>query len=313
MILATYQGIDYATWKNDRYSTVKKVLGLPEDTNIYWCFAANNVQQAVINSLCVEANTPQKFVMFETDDYYMVDKIKWNRIVENIDNDNETAIKDAFIVDHMDAVEYLVTSIPEKRFECDVNLFDIIHAHLNDNHPYKKHIDNYLDAFNSCGTAYAGINEEYEHIKFEIIEDGNNNDALAQLAMYKMKFDGSMLPAIWLIAYDYLFDKNPPSENITSIKALHERERSQLQLSLVDLNMNHIHSDDAYSRLKCLYSGMYKTVFITANRKIGPNEKCPCGSGKKYKKCCANASSDTLTQLLTRGIEPSPKHDIMKG
>nr|QBK86885.1 MAG: SEC-C motif protein [Marseillevirus LCMAC103] len=21
-------------------------------------------------------------------------------------------------------------------------------------------------------------------------------------------------------------------------------------------------------------------------KKIGPNEKCPCGSGKKYKKCC---------------------------
>ncbi|MBI5536483.1 MAG: SEC-C domain-containing protein [Deltaproteobacteria bacterium] len=20
--------------------------------------------------------------------------------------------------------------------------------------------------------------------------------------------------------------------------------------------------------------------------KVGPNEKCPCGSGKKYKKCC---------------------------
>lgn len=25
---------------------------------------------------------------------------------------------------------------------------------------------------------------------------------------------------------------------------------------------------------------------ITNTRKIGRNEKCPCGSGKKYKKCC---------------------------
>jgi len=23
-------------------------------------------------------------------------------------------------------------------------------------------------------------------------------------------------------------------------------------------------------------------------KKIGRNEKCPCGSGKKYKKCCLN-------------------------
>lgn len=24
-----------------------------------------------------------------------------------------------------------------------------------------------------------------------------------------------------------------------------------------------------------------------ATKRISPNEKCPCGSGKKYKKCCA--------------------------
>ena len=26
------------------------------------------------------------------------------------------------------------------------------------------------------------------------------------------------------------------------------------------------------------------------SKKIGRNEPCPCGSGKKYKKCCLNAS-----------------------
>ena len=25
---------------------------------------------------------------------------------------------------------------------------------------------------------------------------------------------------------------------------------------------------------------------VIKGRKIGPNEPCPCGSGKKYKKCC---------------------------
>jgi hypothetical protein len=24
----------------------------------------------------------------------------------------------------------------------------------------------------------------------------------------------------------------------------------------------------------------------TSEKKVRPNEKCPCGSGKKYKKCC---------------------------
>ena len=26
--------------------------------------------------------------------------------------------------------------------------------------------------------------------------------------------------------------------------------------------------------------------YVRTHKKIGPNEKCPCGSGKKFKKCC---------------------------
>lgn len=29
-----------------------------------------------------------------------------------------------------------------------------------------------------------------------------------------------------------------------------------------------------------------KTRIVPKEEKIGRNEKCPCGSGKKYKKCC---------------------------
>lgn len=36
-------------------------------------------------------------------------------------------------------------------------------------------------------------------------------------------------------------------------------------------------------------AGQYKSpnVVINANAKIGRNDNCPCGSGLKYKKCCA--------------------------
>jgi preprotein translocase subunit SecA len=30
---------------------------------------------------------------------------------------------------------------------------------------------------------------------------------------------------------------------------------------------------------------------VRAAQKVGPNEPCPCGSGKKYKKCCGNQAS----------------------
>ena len=36
-----------------------------------------------------------------------------------------------------------------------------------------------------------------------------------------------------------------------------------------------------------LYSGATDAVpRATAGRKVGPNERCPCGSGKKFKRCC---------------------------
>ena len=28
------------------------------------------------------------------------------------------------------------------------------------------------------------------------------------------------------------------------------------------------------------------TPFVRGERKVGRNEPCPCGSGKKYKQCC---------------------------
>lgn len=31
-----------------------------------------------------------------------------------------------------------------------------------------------------------------------------------------------------------------------------------------------------------------KTVIVVKEEKIGRNDPCPCGSGKKYKKCCLN-------------------------
>jgi uncharacterized protein YchJ len=33
----------------------------------------------------------------------------------------------------------------------------------------------------------------------------------------------------------------------------------------------------------------YPETFVRAEPKIGRNEPCPCGSGKKYKKCCGAA------------------------
>ena len=41
-----------------------------------------------------------------------------------------------------------------------------------------------------------------------------------------------------------------------------------------------------------MYAGQVETPIETYRRetpKIGRNDPCPCGSGKKYKKCCGAA------------------------
>ena len=46
--------------------------------------------------------------------------------------------------------------------------------------------------------------------------------------------------------------------------------------------------NDIYSEeeLKKLYKEQKESTTIRKEKKIGRNDPCPCGSGKKYKKCC---------------------------
>ena len=39
-----------------------------------------------------------------------------------------------------------------------------------------------------------------------------------------------------------------------------------------------------------------KAPVRTAAKKVGPNDPCPCGSGKKYKKCCMQKDKEAEMQ-----------------
>lgn len=40
---------------------------------------------------------------------------------------------------------------------------------------------------------------------------------------------------------------------------------------------------------KSIKKAYNKTTIVVNDNKVGRNDPCPCGSGKKYKKCCINA------------------------
>lgn len=39
-------------------------------------------------------------------------------------------------------------------------------------------------------------------------------------------------------------------------------------------------------------------------KKIGRNEPCPCGSGKKYKHCCLGSKSVAINQTVSKPETP---------
>lgn len=42
---------------------------------------------------------------------------------------------------------------------------------------------------------------------------------------------------------------------------------------------------------KCLYKEQKSSMTVHKDPKVYPNDPCPCGSGKKYKKCCGRNAS----------------------
>ena len=43
-------------------------------------------------------------------------------------------------------------------------------------------------------------------------------------------------------------------------------------------------------------------------RRVGRNSRCPCGSGKKYKKCCLRLARQGLPPLIAYSAPQSPSH-----
>ncbi len=108
----------------------------------------------------------------------------------------------------------------------------------------------------------SGINLRYE-IWTEIINDEDHG--------------GSMVP-IWALAYE-----NHPDAEIRPFKEpIDEKKREDL---IVAAAAGVIRMHDYFLGQRDRYVPETDT-FIRPHRKVGRNEPCPCGSGKKYKKCC---------------------------
>ena len=52
---------------------------------------------------------------------------------------------------------------------------------------------------------------------------------------------------------------------------------------------------------------------MSSDSTIGRNSRCPCGSGKKYKKCCLSKDEKSEIKSLEPNAEPAPSRNDKKG
>lgn len=282
MILATYQCLDYLTWKNKRYSKLKEILGVSNDTNLYWCIAANNIYQVIINTYTVEINQPALFVLFETSKFYRLDAIKWNHYVET--QDESLLTDDLLNIEHEDAIEYIVTDIPKRKFEVNTTPGELTRLFKNilsnSNHEYYKSLLRYMKPLYIAFNSYPDM-DDFDELEIGCINNEQYPKEIMLLQKYFLMFKTMLLPSLYFMGMDYLkinIDKS------YTLKTLSIEESCLISIKHASIYKDYKNINELYSRYKDFYELIYKYIFIST--KIYPNELCPCGSGIKYKKCC---------------------------
>lgn len=93
---------------------------------------------------------------------------------------------------------------------------------------------------------------------------------------------------------DSLKEPNPieTMEEDTPVSLAFDKEK--LYRNMVDAKADNLYGlpmwDDIFDpeTKKAMYLEQKKSKTVIVGKKIGRNEPCPCGSGKKYKYCCMN-------------------------
>ena len=306
MLLATYQSHNWENYKNNtKYPELKKLLNLQPDKNIYWCFAANTPKQAIINSVTVEPNSADRFILFETDDFTAFDKIKWNRLVETNDFDNNIT-DDVLNIYSPDTAEYIVTKIPETRFEFDLQDPACMLEYKNILENKKTPMATIL----SLGDTYAKNIEDLKTAMINTIMSNSdkelNNLSLADKEAYmnayifKGGFESSIMLPVYLTGLCVLGKDDPDDRTpvMFNLPDAYEYITMQNICTYWNRDLPNLSDKIAYDALTRLRRTIY-TAYFTPRGKIPPNSPCPCGSGKKYKKCCKDAANVDIKAIMS--------------
>ena len=91
---------------------------------------------------------------------------------------------------------------------------------------------------------------------------------------------------------DSLVTPNPIEEMEEDTEVSLSFDKEKLYMNMVDAKADWLYGLEQWSdlltseRRKELYKEQRSSTTVVKPPKIGRNDPCPCGSGKKYKKCC---------------------------
>ena len=108
------------------------------------------------------------------------------------------------------------------------------------------------------------------------------------------KYSLSVMEMTWFLdgINESLIEENPIEEMEEDTKVSLAFDKEKLYKNMVDAKADWLYELPQWEKIydadtrRRLYLEQKKSGTIVKEQKIYPNDPCPCGSGKKYKKCC---------------------------
>ncbi|MBQ2288530.1 MAG: SEC-C domain-containing protein [Lachnospiraceae bacterium] len=122
----------------------------------------------------------------------------------------------------------------------------------------------------------------------EEVHEGTVQELADKFEMDLVLFGGGFLDGI----NDSLKEKNPVDTLEADTQVKIDIDLEKLYYNMVAAKADWLYElpqwDNLISaeRRQELYKAQKRSMIIVKGKKIGRNEPCPCGSGKKYKQCC---------------------------
>ncbi len=141
----------------------------------------------------------------------------------------------------------------------------------------------WVDYYNKEKAVYEKLLEEPEKVW-----EGTVEDLCAQLGMDDVVYFGAFLDGI----NESIEEPNPVDQIVEDSQVKIEIDPEKLYYNMVAMKADWLYKLPQWENILSeekrteLYRAQKKSGTIVKPKKIGRNDPCPCGSGKKYKFCC---------------------------